>query len=61
MDERLGDGVRAVLGDLGHLSELETPSYVSSPYAEPNGIWTDGSVLRSAIYPVAKPSFAAGI
>ena len=61
MDERLGDGVRGILGDLGHLLELETPSYVSSPYAEPNGIWTDGSVLRSAIYPVAKPSFAAGI
>ena len=34
--------------------------YYNRPYAEPNGIQVAGGELRSAVYPVAKPTHAAG-
>ena len=37
-----------------------TPHYAYSPYSEPNGVALDGDLLKSAVYPVAKPNHAAG-
>ena len=39
---------------------MATPYYDRSPYAEPNGIEVSGDELHSAVYPVAKPTHAAG-
>ncbi|MDA1258329.1 MAG: gamma-glutamyltransferase [Chloroflexi bacterium] len=44
----------------GHRVNVVTPRYDLSPYAEPNGVAVDGSDLRSAVYPVAKLTQAAG-
>ena len=50
----------AGLGKLGHEVTVATPYYDRSPYAEPNGIQVAGDELHSAVYPVAKPTHAAG-
>ena len=60
LDGRFGVEVRAGLEKLGHEVTVATPYYDRSPYAEPNGIQVDGEELRSAVYPVAKPTHAAG-
>ena len=60
MDGRFGGEVRAGLENLGHEVTVATPYYNRSPYAEPNGIQVAGDELRSAVYPVAKPTHAAG-
>jgi hypothetical protein len=39
---------------------MVTPDYGRAPYSEPNGVEVRGTSLRSAVYPVAKPTFAAG-
>jgi hypothetical protein len=44
----------------GHRVHVATPHFDRSPYSEPNGIAVAGSKLRSAVYPVAKPTYAAG-
>ncbi|MBT4074702.1 MAG: gamma-glutamyltransferase [Chloroflexi bacterium] len=44
----------------GHKVTIVNPRYDYAPYAEPNGIAVDGSDLRSAVYPVAKLTMAAG-
>jgi gamma-glutamyltranspeptidase/glutathione hydrolase len=44
----------------GHKVTIVTPRYDVAPYAEPNGIAVDGTDLRSAVYPVAKLTMAAG-
>ncbi len=59
-DERLGGAVLASLERRGHELEKVTPHYTYSPYSEPNGIAVDGDALESAVYPVAKPTHAAG-
>jgi len=60
LDGRFGAEVRAGLEKLGHRVTVATPYYDRSPFSEPNGIAVRGRTLRSAIYPVAKPTFAAG-
>lgn len=60
LDGRFGGEVRAGLEKLGHEVTVATPYYDRSPYAEPNGIQVTGGELRSAVYPVAKPTHAAG-
>lgn len=60
LDGRFGPAVRAGLEKLGHRVTVATPYYDRSPFSEPNGIMVRGRTLRSAIYPVAKPTFAAG-
>ena len=60
LDGRFGAEVRAGLEKLGHEVTVATPYYNRSPYAEPNGIQVAGGELRSAVYPVAKPTHAAG-
>ena len=60
LDGRFGGEVRAGLEKLGHEVTVATPYYNRSPYAEPNGIQVAGGELRSAVYPVAKPTHAAG-
>jgi len=60
LDGRFGDAVRAELERRGHRIEVATPGYAHAPYSEPNGVQREGRVLRSAVYPVAKPTFAAG-
>ena len=60
LDGRFGVEVRAGLEKLGHEVTVATPYYDRSPYAEPNGIQVAGEELRSAVYPVAKPTHAAG-
>ena len=44
----------------GHQVTIVDPRYDVAPYAEPNGIAVDGGELRSAVYPVAKLTVAAG-
>ena len=44
----------------GHRVTVVDPRYDVAPYAEPNGISVDGDDLRSAVYPVAKLTVAAG-
>jgi len=44
----------------GHRVTVVDPRYDSAPYAEPNGIAVNGDDLRSAVYPVAKLTVAAG-
>ncbi len=56
LDGRFGGEVRAGLEKLGHEVTVATPYYDRSPYAEPNGIQVAGEELRSAVYPVAKPT-----
>lgn len=60
LDGRFGGEVRAGLEKLGHEVTVATPYYDRSPYAEPNGIQVAGDELHSAVYPVAKPTHAAG-
>ncbi|GEM_PF-2114799 len=60
MDGRFGPGERRALEKKGHTVEMATPHFDRSPYAEPNGVWRDGRTLRSGVYPVAKPTYAAG-
>ena len=60
LDGRFGGEVRAGLQKLGHEVTVATPYYNRSPYAEPNGIEVAGDELHSAVYPVAKPTHAAG-
>ena len=60
LDGRFGGEVRAGLEKLGHEVTVATPYYDRSPYAEPNGIQVAGDELNSAVYPVAKPTHAAG-
>ena len=60
LDGRFGGEVRAGLENLGHEVTVATPYYNRSPYAEPNGIEVAGDELHSAVYPVAKPTHAAG-
>lgn len=60
LDGRFGSEVRAGLERLGHPVTVATPYYDRSPYAEPNGVQVAGRELRSAVYPVAKPTCAAG-
>ncbi|MSQ09298.1 MAG: gamma-glutamyltransferase [Dehalococcoidia bacterium] len=60
LDGRFGLDVRRALERRGHVVEMATPHFDRSPYAEPNGIWRDGRTLRSGVYPVAKPTYAAG-
>jgi len=60
LDGRFGDEVKSALETLGHDIEIATPDHGKAPYSEPNGIQQDRGVLRSAVYPVAKPTFAAG-
>ena len=60
LDGRFGVEVRAGLEKLGHEVTVATPYHDRSPYAEPNGIQVAGEELRSAVYPVAKPTHAAG-
>jgi gamma-glutamyltranspeptidase/glutathione hydrolase len=44
----------------GHEVTIVDPRFDVAPYAEPNGIAVDGDDLRSAVYPVAKLTQAAG-
>ena len=60
LDGRFGDDVKAELERRGHRIEVVTPGYDRAPYSEPNGIQREDNALRSAVYPVAKPTFAAG-
>ena len=60
LDGRFGPEVRRALEKMGHTVEVATPHFDRSPYAEPNGVWRDGRTLRSGVYPVAKPTYAAG-
>ena len=60
LDGRFGSHVRAGLEKLGHEVTVATPYYDRSPYAEPNGVQVAGDELHSAVYPVAKPTHAAG-
>ena len=60
LDGRFGAEVRAGLEKLGHEVTVATPYYDRSPYAEPNGVQVVGDELHSAVYPVAKPTHAAG-
>jgi gamma-glutamyltranspeptidase len=60
IDGRFGADVRDALVKLGHKLEPATPHFDRSPYSEPNGVWRKGRTLRSAVYPVAKPTYAAG-
>ena len=60
IDARIDEAVRRDLAARGHELVEATPHYTYSPYSEPNGIDLDGDVLRSAVYPVAKPTHAAG-
>ena len=43
-----------------HEAIVATPYYNRSPCAEPTGIEVAGDELHSAVYPVAKPTHAAG-
>ena len=60
IDGRIDEAVLQDLAARGHELHEATPHYTYSPYSEPNGIALDGDVLRSAVYPVAKPTHAAG-
>ncbi len=60
LDGRFGAEVQRDLERRGHRVEVVTPRYDVAPYAEPNGIRVDGTLLRSGVHPVAKPTFAAG-
>lgn len=60
LDGRFGDAIRAELERRGHRIDMVTPDYSAAHYSEPNGIEVRGNSLRSAVYPVAKPTFAAG-
>ena len=60
IDGRIDEAVRQELSGRGHELVLATPHYTYSPYSEPNGIELDDGLLRSAVYPVAKPTHAAG-
>ena len=60
IDGRIDEAVLQGLAARGHELVEATPHYTYSPYSEPNGIALDGGVLRSAVYPVAKPTHAAG-
>lgn len=60
IDGRFSAGTRNSLEKMGHKLEVATPHFDRSPYAEPNGVGRSGRALRSAVYPVAKPTYAAG-
>ena len=60
IDGRIDAAVRQDLARRGHKMLEATPHYAYSPYSEPNGIALDGDLLKSAVYPVAKPNHAAG-
>jgi gamma-glutamyltranspeptidase/glutathione hydrolase len=60
MDGRFGAAAKAALEKKGHHVTVATPHFDRSPYSEPNGIAVSGKSLKSAIYPVAKPTYAAG-
>ena len=60
IDGRIDDAVLQDLAARGQELVEATPHYTYSPYSEPNGIALDGDLLRSAVYPVAKPTHAAG-
>ena len=61
LDGRFSKEIRDALIRLGHKVMTATPRYDSAPFSEPNGIWVDGGVYESAVYPVAKPSIALGL
>ncbi|MBL8688799.1 MAG: gamma-glutamyltransferase [Rhodospirillaceae bacterium] len=60
LDGRFGSAAKAALEKKGHTVAVVTPHYDRGPYSEPNGIAISGRDLRSAVYPVAKPTYAAG-
>ncbi len=60
IDGRIDEAVRQDLAGRGHELLEATPHYTYSPYSEPNGVALDGDLLKSAVYPVAKPNHAAG-
>ena len=60
IDGRIDDAILQDLVARGQELVEVTPHYTYSPYSEPNGIDLDGDLLRSAVYPVAKPTHAAG-
>ena len=60
IDGRIDGAVRQELARRGHVLLEATPHYTYSPYSEPNGVELEGKVLKSAVYPVAKPTHAAG-
>ncbi|MBI1775994.1 MAG: gamma-glutamyltransferase [Proteobacteria bacterium] len=60
IDGRFGAKVKAALERKGHRVAVATPHFDRSPYSEPNGIAVAGTKLKSAVYPVAKPTYAAG-
>ena len=60
IDGRIDESVRQDLARRGHELLEATPNYTYSPYSEPNGVALDGDLLKSAVYPVAKPNHAAG-
>jgi len=60
LDGRFGNATKAALKKKGHTITVVTPHYDRGPYSEPNGIAVSGRELKSAVYPVAKPTYAAG-
>jgi gamma-glutamyltranspeptidase/glutathione hydrolase len=60
LDGRFGNATKAALEKKGHTITVVTPHYDRGPYSEPNGIAVSGRELKSAVYPVAKPTYAAG-
>ncbi len=60
VDGRIDETITKELARRGHELIEITPHYTYSPYSEPNGIAAEGDILKSAVYPVAKPTHAAG-
>jgi gamma-glutamyltranspeptidase/glutathione hydrolase len=60
LDGRFGPAAKAALEKKGHRISVATPHFDRAPYAEPNGVAVAGRDLRSAVHPVAKPTYAAG-
>jgi gamma-glutamyltranspeptidase / glutathione hydrolase len=60
VDPRFGDDVLAELGRRGHDVSLPPMEFTLWPFSEPNGIISDGGVLKSGINPQTKPTHAAG-
>ncbi len=60
LDGRFGLATKAALEKKGHTISVATPHFDRAPYSEPNGIAVAGRDLKSAVYPVAKPTYAAG-
>ena len=60
LDGRFSSGVPAGLDKLGHQITVPTRTTIAHSTAEPSGIEVVGGELHSAVYPVAKPTHAAG-